>query len=64
MIDRIQTTLDGEPKRANGLDRKQVGLLASEESLSRQLQLRSEDSQEIGKLRYQLDGAIARKGRA
>lgn len=43
-IDQSQTSLDGETKRTNEIDRKRVRLLAFGKSLKRQLQLRLEDS--------------------
>lgn len=61
MIDRIQTILDGEVKRADDLESEGVRLHVSEKSLNRQLQLRFEHSQGVENLKYQLDGSVAKE---
>lgn len=53
---------DGEMKLASEIDRDCVRLPVSGKSLKRQLELRSENSQEVEGLEYGLDSAVA-KGR-
>lgn len=59
--DRIKAFLDGEKAGAIVLDGERVRLYISEESYKLQLQLRSEDIQEVEDLKYRLDDAIAKK---
>lgn len=62
--DQIKTSLDGEVQPANDVDSELIRSLISVESLKRQLQLRSEDIQEVEDLKYRLDGAEIKKHQA
>lgn len=59
-IDQIQVSLDDELERANGLESKRIRLLVSEKSAERQIQLMSEDSQEVDDLKYRLYRVVAK----
>lgn len=58
-IDQIQKFSDGETKRANDFQSGRARSLISGNSLKRQLQLRSEGTEEVEGLEYQLDGDAA-----
>lgn len=62
--DRLQTSLVEEEARANATVSERVKLLVSEKGFNRQLQLRSEDMQEVEYFKYLLDGAVAKKCRS
>lgn len=62
IIDRIETSSDGKTKRENDIDSERVTLLVFGNCLKRQLQLRSEDSQEVETVLYRLDDAAVKHG--
>lgn len=63
-IDWIQLSLDGEVKRKNYFHCKRVWLIVSEKSLKRQLQLRSDQGQDVMYLKYRLNSAVSKEGRS
>lgn len=60
-IDSIQASLDDEIKRSNAIDSERVKLLVSEKILKRQLQLRTNDSEDDEDFKYRLDRAVAKE---
>lgn len=61
---RKQTSFDGQIIFAKAVDSERVRILISEKSFRRQLQLRSEDCQEVGELKHRLDGVVAEERRS
>lgn len=61
MTDRTHVSADVEVAHASTFHSERVWLFVSEKSRKRPRQLRSEDSQEVGALKYRLDGVVAKE---
>lgn len=63
-VDSVHACMDDNMKRAKAIDRKCVVSLVSEKSLKCQLQLQSDDSQQVEVFKYRLHGAFPKERRA